>query len=323
MLRANPEQSGDAKLKLSAGEPSGFLQDNLMKEAFVSQSAARIIRDILVKKNRGGIYFHTLSFLFNNLYLWIFLIWGLCLIRSPFLFAQVSETQSYILLNPVTGPADGITSCTAVVHIRGDTAPLSGKQATLQSSRGPSCDIISDSIGGSVNPQTTDSNGMCTFTIKSSYAGTTTITAICDSKTIQCSPAGTVLLFVRPVLNISKSMENMRTGETGTSVAVTLGDTIQYSIWLENAGNETASDVVIVDTEAFDTTVNNPVIFISMDTAPADTWAYTTVVNPLPSDWIAGTPLEGSTDVKGIRWKFNYLNVSVPEELKFRVRVWQ
>jgi len=91
---------------------------------------------------------------------------------------SVNESASYITFSPYKIPADGISVCTAVVAIN-DTYgfPINNKLVTLQTSRG-----LQDTITG--NPGTTDSNGQCTFTIKSSYAGLDTIFAMCDGVTI-------------------------------------------------------------------------------------------------------------------------------------------
>lgn len=93
--------------------------------------------------------------------------------------AEVSNYFSFLSARPFCAKADGSQTCTVVVAII-DTAgsPLNGKSVTLYSTRGNS-DVI-----GPVNPATTNSAGQCTFTIKSSYSGDCTVTAVCDGKTI-------------------------------------------------------------------------------------------------------------------------------------------
>ena len=98
--------------------------------------------------------------------------------------AAVSEYTSYLSVDTrtMTLAADGTAKCTVVVTIKSETgAVLSGQAVKLQTSN-PNYDIIGDT-----NPSNgvTLSDGQCTFTIKSSYAGEDTITATCQGVTIR------------------------------------------------------------------------------------------------------------------------------------------
>lgn len=90
------------------------------------------------------------------------------------------ETFSYLAFSSLSVHANGIDSITVVVSIN-DTYgyPVSNRFVTLISTRGPDSTTIS-----TPNPQNTDANGKCTFTISSSYFGEDTITAICEGKII-------------------------------------------------------------------------------------------------------------------------------------------
>jgi len=124
-----------------------------------------------------------------------------------------------------------------------------------------------------------------------------------------------------PALNIAKTLKNVRTGETGTLVRAVVGDTLEYCLDIQNTGDETVTEAVIYDTRAFDTSVNNPVIFISMDTSPADSWAYTLFEDPSETDWIAGEPTSGSENVKGLKWKLSFIEITGNKNIKFRIKV--
>jgi hypothetical protein len=87
--------------------------------------------------------------------------------------------RAFISLKPFCARPDGAQTCVAVVKVfNAAGAPAAGQTVTLASSRG-AADVI-----GPANPQTTDANGEATFTIKSSTAGTSTITAECSGATI-------------------------------------------------------------------------------------------------------------------------------------------
>ena len=97
-----------------------------------------------------------------------------------------------------------------------------------------------------------------------------------------------------------------------------VSDTIEYTIYIKNTGTETATNNLIVDTMSFDTSVNNPVDYISMDTDTiASTWAYTTDLIV----WTTGSPLSGASNVKGLRWRVATLGVNETKAIRFRVRV--
>lgn len=100
-------------------------------------------------------------------------------VSTIFCYAGVADTASFIIIKTQSAPADGSGLCTVTVKVRSDTGILlPGKDVTLYTSRGDS-----DSL--STNPQTTDANGECTFSISSSYAGDDTVTAVCEGVTIR------------------------------------------------------------------------------------------------------------------------------------------
>jgi len=112
---------------------------------------------------------------------------------------------------------------------------------------------------------------------------------------------------------------NLRSGETGSfPMKFWVSDTVEYTVYISNTGTETATNNLIVDTRSFDTSVNNPVDFIRMDTDTiASTWAYTTDL----SVWITGSPASGASNVKGLRWRISTLGINETKAIKFRVRV--
>ena len=87
--------------------------------------------------------------------------------------------RAYISLKPFCARPDGSQTCVAAVKIFDATgAPAAGQTVTLVSSRG-AADVI-----GPANPQTTGANGEAVFTIKSSTAGSSTLTAEWNGATI-------------------------------------------------------------------------------------------------------------------------------------------
>ena len=97
--------------------------------------------------------------------------------------AAISDTYSYILVNPLSISADGTSVGTITIVIRdGDNSPVAGETITISTKRNqsiPGTDTITW-IAGPV----TDSGGQCTATIKSSIAGADTIVAICATDSI-------------------------------------------------------------------------------------------------------------------------------------------
>jgi len=162
--------------------------------------------------------------------------------------------------------------------------------------------------------------GCAVFYYKDSNTGNPVITVSRSGLAID-TQAVTVNTPTAPALNIVKTLENVRTGETGVLVRAVAGDTLEYCLDILNTGDETITEAVICDTWAFDTSVNNPVIFISMDTFPADSWAYTLAGNPSDTDWIAGEPSSGSEDIKGLRWRMDFLVPADPKAIRFRIKV--
>ncbi|OIO00927.1 hypothetical protein AUJ67_05080 [Candidatus Desantisbacteria bacterium CG1_02_49_89] len=90
-----------------------------------------------------------------------------------------NANASYITFNPHQVPADNGTSVATAVVFIADTYgfPVAGKTVTLAASRGNSVTIQPTN-------QPTGSNGMCTFTIYSGYAGQDTVCAACGGNTI-------------------------------------------------------------------------------------------------------------------------------------------
>ena len=163
------------------------------------------------------------------------------------------------------------------------------------------------------------SAGSAIFYYKDKKGGNPVITITrTDSWTFSDTQQETI---TKPVVQSSKVQLNMRSGETGTMpMKFWVSDTIEYTIYIKNTGTETATANIIIDTRAFDTSVNNPVEYIWMETSTvADTWAYTT--DPTFTSWTTGSPLSGATNVKGLRWKINTLGINESRAIRFRVRV--
>ncbi|OIN99773.1 hypothetical protein AUJ67_06985 [Candidatus Desantisbacteria bacterium CG1_02_49_89] len=99
----------------------------------------------------------------------------------------VSETLSYLQVEPSVTPADGFMSSMITVRVRDTNGnALPNKTVTLKTSRGTGVDSI-------VQPSLTDSSGVCVGYISSKTAGADTVTATCDGLTItqcvDCNPS--------------------------------------------------------------------------------------------------------------------------------------
>jgi len=92
---------------------------------------------------------------------------------------DISETTSFLRINTSTIPADGTTSCNIVATLKNSIGePVAGQSILLVTGRGTSYDTLS------ANPQISDENGQCTFTVRSPYAGEDTFYAVCGGITI-------------------------------------------------------------------------------------------------------------------------------------------
>ena len=162
------------------------------------------------------------------------------------------------------------------------------------------------------------------FYYKDTTAGTYVITVyradlILDTQIIVVTSVG------EPLIRITKGVRVTRLGgDYETSVNALAGDTIEYRLVMTNIGTASGTNVTLVDTITFDTSGNDTVDYVSMDTAvgpiPADTWAYTLDIPPT-GGWIAGTPTPGM-NVKGLRWEF-HKTIAINESgtITFKVKI--
>lgn len=131
------------------------------------------------------------------------------------------QANSNIVASPTTVIADGSTTSTVTVTvIDGYTNPVAGKSVTLTSNRGGT-----DTIFGS--PATTNASGIATFTIKSSTAGSSVLTAMipADSITLTTTPT---IIFKSNIASIAQSewsispVSQIANGSTTSTVSVVI-----------------------------------------------------------------------------------------------------
>ncbi|PIV55980.1 hypothetical protein COS16_05360, partial [Candidatus Desantisbacteria bacterium CG02_land_8_20_14_3_00_49_13] len=120
-----------------------------------------------------------------------------------------------------------------------------------------------------------------------------------------------------PVMFITAGQKNLKTGAAGDFVAVDSDETIEYTVMLSNLGMETMTNVILFDTQVFNTSTFSPTVFVSIeDTGVCDTWAWTADL----VSWIAGSPAP-ETSIRGLRWQFSSLGINKTKAVRFRVRV--
>ncbi|PIV54793.1 hypothetical protein COS16_09210 [Candidatus Desantisbacteria bacterium CG02_land_8_20_14_3_00_49_13] len=91
----------------------------------------------------------------------------------------VSKNASHLILSSFLISSDGVSSCSVTVTVQSNSGvPLAGRVVAISTDREDS-DTLSPS-----GSQTTDTNGQCTYSIRSEYTGGVMITASCESKTI-------------------------------------------------------------------------------------------------------------------------------------------
>jgi len=113
--------------------------------------------------------------------------------------------------------------------------------------------------------------------------------------------------IVGPQITITKTQQNGRTGQTGSTILVASGDTIIYTLQFANAGTDSATEVVITDTMAFDTVVGQTTLYEPGSAAP-DTGAAIAGGTVTALEYFNGISWQGATSAtipagaKGIRW---------------------
>ena len=162
------------------------------------------------------------------------------------------------------------------------------------------------------------SEGLASFNYKDVRGGYPIITV--SYLDISCTQQNMV---TQPIIIFTKIHTNLRTNASGTmAMLISSGDTIEYTLLIENIGTETATNIIIVDTYVFDTNVHNPVYFLEMTTSSdtVDTYAYTID----GTTWVFGSPPLLSENVKGLRWKINFLGIYENNKIRniyFKVKV--
>lgn len=137
----------------------------------------------------------------------------------------VSATNSTVQVGP-SAPADGTSTITVTVILRnGQTPPqvVPGKVVTIGTSRGSLVDTVSPLSAIS------DANGQAVFTIKSTTAGTGTVTAVGDGVTLATKPTYTFTPVASPVdpansTIVANPVSAPADGATPITVTVTLRD---------------------------------------------------------------------------------------------------
>ncbi|OIN97683.1 hypothetical protein AUJ67_10460 [Candidatus Desantisbacteria bacterium CG1_02_49_89] len=116
--------------------------------------------------------------------------------------------------------------------------------------------------------------------------------------------------IVGPQITVTKLQQNGRTGQSGSAILVASGDTIIYTIQLSNSGTDSATEVVITDTLAFETVAGQSVLYETSSATP-DTGAVFAGGIVTALEYYNGSIWQGTTsgliptNAKGIRWIIN------------------
>lgn len=156
---------------------------------------------------------------------------------------DVSATNSTVVANPTSVPADNSTTSTITVTLRdGGGNPVSGKDVTLAKSAGSSATIALAAAGS----DTTDGNGMATFTTKDSVTEAVTYTA-------QDSTDG-ITITQQAVVTFGSYVGSFNAFEASTAASAVTG-----KIYTKLAGTAFSLDVVAISGGAKATGFSNAV----------------------------------------------------------------
>jgi len=131
---------------------------------------------------------------------------------------------------------------------------------------------------------------------------------------------------VMPVITVQKLQRNCTDSLLTTAPIVAVGgETVEWTVIITNTGAETAIDVIVTDSEVFDTGRYHTGNFVGMDTVVAgynsvDSWAYT--LDPAYIIWQSwGRVPSAGENVKGLKWKINALGINDSRAVRFRSRI--
>jgi hypothetical protein len=131
--------------------------------------------------------------------------------------------------------------------------------------------------------------------------------------------------LVGPSITLNKSQWNVRTGQNGSVIMIANGDSVQYAIGLINIGSDSASDIVITDTSAFDTVTGQTVQYIqgsATDQGTSIAGGQVTVLEYYDGfTWQTQPSATIPTNAKGIRWTIGVVPVSGAGTITFAVKV--
>jgi len=163
--------------------------------------------------------------------------------------------------------------------------------------------------------------GRTSFFYKDSRGGNPGITA--TTQAISGTQTETVVM---PVITVQKLQRNCTDSFLTTAPIVAKGgETVEWTVIITNTGVETAIDVIVTDSEVFDTGRYYTGNFVGMDTVVAgynsvDSWTYT--LDPAYIIWQSwGSSPVPDENVKGLRWKINTLGINDARAVRFRSRI--
>jgi len=136
--------------------------------------------------------------------------------------------------------------------------------------------------------------------------------------------------LVGPAINLAKSQQNVRTGQTGQTILIANGDSIHYTINFQNSGTDSATELVVTDTEAFAIIGGQTVQYIPGSAVPDSGAAIAAgkVVSLESFDgsvWSPATSTTIPTNTLGIRWVIDLVGIPGSGKdtgtLEFRIKV--
>jgi len=134
--------------------------------------------------------------------------------------------------------------------------------------------------------------------------------------------------LVGPMITVSKSQQNERTTQSGPTIMVASGDTIIYFISINNTGTgvNSATDVMITDTMAFDSMPGQTIEYVMSSAQPDSGQSIAGgVVKELAyyngATWQPAFSNSIPPGAKGIRWILSVVGVGMNPNLQFKIKV--
>jgi len=131
--------------------------------------------------------------------------------------------------------------------------------------------------------------------------------------------------IVGPQITLNKTQQNLRTGQSGNSILVASGDTIQYTVQFSNTGTDSALDMVLTDTLSFDTIPGQTVSYVqgtATDSGATLGAGKVTLIEYYDGlTWYPTASISIPVNTRGIRWTVDLVGLDGSHFIFFQVVV--